>query len=74
MNMPPNALQTAAVQWMERTLDDSANRRLVLPETFLALDGMLDVLNNVVSGLIVHEARVAKICNRKCHFSPPKGS
>jgi adenylosuccinate lyase len=58
MNMPPNALQTASVQWMERTLDDSANRRLTLPESFLALDGLLDVLDNITSGLIVHKARV----------------
>jgi adenylosuccinate lyase len=58
MNMPPNALQTASVQWMERTLDDSANRRLTLPESFLALDGLLDVLSNITSGLIVHEARI----------------
>ena len=68
MNMPPNALQTASVQWMERTLDDSANRRLVLPEAFLALDGMLDVLNNVVDGLIVHEARVAKNLQQEMPF------
>jgi len=59
MNMPPNALHTAAVQWMERTLDDSANRRLTLPESFLALDGLLDVLGNISDGLIVHKARVA---------------
>jgi adenylosuccinate lyase len=58
MNMPPNALQTAALQWMERTLDDSANRRLVLPESFLALDGLLDVLCNITDGIIVHKARV----------------
>jgi adenylosuccinate lyase len=58
MNMPPNALQTASVQWMERTLDDSANRRMTLPESFLALDGLLDVLGNVTNGLIVHKARV----------------
>jgi len=58
MNLPANALQTAAVQWMERTLDDSANRRISLPESFLALDGMLDVLGNVTDGLIVYEKRV----------------
>jgi len=68
MNMPPNALQTASVQWMERTLDDSANRRLVLPEAFLALDGVLDVLNNVVGGLVVHEARVAKNLQQEMPF------
>ncbi len=55
MSMPANALQTAATQWMERTLDDSANRRLSLPETFLALDGALDLMHNVTSGLVVHE-------------------
>ena len=47
MNMPPNALQTASVQWMERTLDDSANRRLVLPEAFLALDGLFPIYNKI---------------------------
>ena len=43
---------------MERTLDDSANRRITLPESFLALDGLLDVLGNVTDGLIVYEKRV----------------
>jgi len=68
MNMPPNALQTASVQWMERTLDDSANRRMVLPEAFLALDGLLDVLHNVTDGLIVHEASVAKNLQKEMPF------
>jgi len=55
MNLAPNALQTAATQWLERTLDDSANRRLTLPESFLAMDGALDLLHNVGSGLVVHD-------------------
>ncbi|MEM8836332.1 MAG: lyase family protein [Planctomycetota bacterium] len=60
MNLVGNTYETAATQWLERTLDDSANRRLVLPEAFLALDGALDVMRNVISGLVVHEAQVRK--------------
>jgi adenylosuccinate lyase len=60
MNLVPNALDTAATQWLERTLDDSANRRLTLPEAFLALDGCLDLMRNVISGLVVNEAMVTK--------------
>lgn len=60
MNLVPNALDTAATQWLERTLDDSANRRLTLPEAFLALDGCLDLMRNVISGLVVNEALVTK--------------
>ncbi len=54
MSLADNGLQTAATQWLERTLDDSANRRLSLPESFLALDGALDLLLNVCSGLVVY--------------------
>lgn len=60
MNLVGNAYDTAATQWLERTLDDSSNRRLSLPEAFLALDGALDLMHNVTSGLIVHEATVRK--------------
>ncbi|MFM1935715.1 MAG: hypothetical protein RI990_674, partial [Planctomycetota bacterium] len=56
MNLSGNALDTAATQWFERTLDDSANRRLSLPEAFLALDGALDIMANVLGGLVVHPA------------------
>ncbi|MCW5776714.1 MAG: adenylosuccinate lyase [Phycisphaeraceae bacterium] len=60
MNLVGNAYDTAATQWLERTLDDSSNRRLSLPEAFLALDGALDLMHNVASGLIVHEAMVRR--------------
>ena len=55
MNLIGNGYDTAATQWFERTLDDSANRRLSIAEAFLALDGCLDILENVTGGLIVHE-------------------
>ena len=60
MNLVGNAYDTAATQWLERTLDDSSNRRLSLPEAFLALDGCLDLMHEVASGLVVHEAMVRK--------------
>lgn len=60
MNLVGNAYDTAATQWLERTLDDSSNRRLSLPEAFLALDGALDLMHQVASGLVVNEAMVRK--------------
>ena len=57
-SLEPNANQTHAVQYFERTLDDSANRRLVIPEAFLATDAILILLANVVRGLEVHPARI----------------
>ncbi len=55
-----NAWHTAAEQWLERTLDDSANRRLVLPEAFLAADAILVLATNVAAGIEVREAVIAR--------------
>ena len=58
--LEPNANQTHSVQFFERTLDDSANRRLAIPESFLATDAILGLMENVASGLEVHPARIRR--------------
>ena len=55
-----NPAITAATQWFERTLDDSANKRLSVPEGFLAIDGILDLCNNVTNGLKVYPKVIEK--------------
>lgn len=55
-----NPAITSATQWFERTLDDSANKRLSVPEGFLAVDGILDLCLNVVDGLVVYEKVITK--------------
>ena len=55
-----NPAITAATQWFERTLDDSANKRLSIPEAFLAVDGILGIYANVADGLVVHEKVIEK--------------
>ena len=57
MTNAQNAPQTASLQWMERTLDDSANRRISLPEAFLATDAILALMQNVCAGTVVNEKR-----------------
>lgn len=60
MGMTAPASQTAATQWLERTLDDSAVRRLFLPQAFLAVDAVLTLYLNVVPGLVVYPNVIAK--------------
>ena len=55
-----NPAITSATQWFERTLDDSANKRLSIPEGFLAIDGILDLCLNVVDGLVVYPKVIEK--------------
>ncbi|MCD8350995.1 MAG: adenylosuccinate lyase [Planctomycetaceae bacterium] len=54
LTLPLNSSFTQATQWLERTLDDSANRRLSLPQAFLAADAILELCHNVASGLVVY--------------------
>ncbi len=68
LSLEPNANQTHSVQYFERTLDDSANRRLSIPESFLAVDAILVVMENVVTGLEVHRARIAQRLNAELPF------
>jgi adenylosuccinate lyase len=60
ITLEPNANLTHGMQFFERTLDDSANRRLVIPESFLATDAILILMENVARGLEVHPARIRR--------------
>ncbi|MEC7501663.1 MAG: adenylosuccinate lyase [Planctomycetota bacterium] len=60
MGLQTSASQTLATQWMERTLDDSAIRRLVLPQAFLAIDAILKLYQNVTEGLVVYPRVISK--------------
>ena len=63
-----NAAFTAASQWLERTLDDSANRRIAIPEAFLACDGILNLYGNIVSGLRLFPAVMQKHLREELPF------
>jgi len=60
MSLETSAVGTASTQWLERTLDDSANRRLVIPQAFLAIDAILILYQNIASGLVVYPNVIAK--------------
>jgi adenylosuccinate lyase len=63
-----DAAWTASVQGFERTLDDSANRRIAIPEAFLCADAILQIVSNVASGLVVHEAVIRARLDRALPF------
>ncbi len=60
ISLQSSTAMTAATQWMERTLDDSANRRLVIPQAFLAIDAILMLYENVASGMVVYPRVIAR--------------
>lgn len=63
-----NASLTAAGQWLERTLDDSANKRLSVPEAFLAVDGILSLYKNVAEGLVLYPKMIEKHLREELPF------
>ena len=63
-----NPCITASTQWFERTLDDSANKRISVPEAFLAVDGILNLYMNVADGLVVYPKVIAQHLNRELPF------
>ena len=68
MNDANNAMQTASVQWLERTLDDSAIRRISMPEGFLCTDSILRLCSNVTNGLVVNKKIIEKTLNEYMPF------
>ena len=63
-----NPAMTAGTQWLERTLDDSANRRISIPEAFLAVDGILTLYINIISGVTVYPKVIGKHWNEELPF------
>ena len=63
-----NPAMTAGTQWLERTLDDSANRRISIPEAFLAVDGILNLYINVISGVTVYPKVIQRHWNEELPF------
>ena len=60
ITLPENEAITASTQWFERTLDDSANKRITIPQAFLAIDGILNLYVNIAGGMVVYDKVIAK--------------
>ncbi len=67
-SMPINEAVTASTQWFERTLDDSANKRLTIPQAFLALDGVLNIFINVTENIVVYPNVIARRISEELPF------
>ena len=68
MSLISNTLNTQAVQWMERTLDDSANRRITLAEAFLTADAVLTTMQNIMEGLVVYPKVIERHIQQELPF------
>ena len=68
MTLPTNCAFTASTQWFERTLDDSANKRIVIAQAFLAIDGVLRLYMNITENLVVYEKVIEKHVNEELPF------
>ncbi len=67
-SIPLNEAVTASTQWFERTLDDSANKRLTIPQAFLALDGVLNIYINITDNMVVYPNVIARRINDELPF------
>lgn len=68
MSLASSSAMVASTQWFERTLDDSANKRLTIPQAFLATDAILLIWNNIMDGLVVYENRINKHISEELPF------
>ncbi|HHW89930.1 MAG TPA: adenylosuccinate lyase [Clostridiales bacterium] len=68
LSLPINASMTASTQWFERTLDDSANKRIVIPQAFLAIDGALNLYLNIAENMVVYENMIKKHLDEELPF------
>ncbi len=68
LSMPVNTAVTASTQWFERTLDDSANKRIVVPQSFLAVDAILNLYLNISDGFVVYDRVIANHISQELPF------